>query len=259
VNIVKISDLYKNVLENEKAHQSEINTQNCYETDLANNDSIDKLKQVYRRVLSNHDYSRTGENQNFVSYKHTDGNFLEEIPQDFEKILQRTDYGPEDLYKFCEERHIKPEDDYAGIFISSAAEALQEETIKLPDMSEYNQIGYENTKNLHIEGNVGNWLGQNQEGEIHVEGNSGDVVGCGMWGGKITINKDAGDRIGEDMNRGTIEIKGDAGESIGKNPFNMQNSITKGEIILHGEGNFPENPATKIYKQKNGSRHQLAP
>lgn len=96
---------------------------------------------------------------------------------------------------------------------------------------------------LHIEGDVGHYLGlhlrgditcsghagnfvgcQMQAGRLHVQGNVGDYAGGalvgqrhGMRGGTLIVNGNAGDRLGDQMRRGTILLDGHAGDYCGAN------------------------------------------
>jgi hypothetical protein len=108
-------------------------------------------------------------------------------------------------------------------------------------------LGYKNTKNITVSGDVGGGLGREMEcGTITVEGNAyggiGDrmeggsisvkgsathSVGCGMKNGKITIGGDVENRLGEKMVGGTIEVHGNAGDDVGWN-------MNGGEIHVYG-------------------------
>lgn len=104
---------------------------------------------------------------------------------------------------------------------------------------------YENTKNVVIEGDVGENLGEFMKsgkiivnntgeftgyhmkgGEILVEGEVGNCLGCGMEDGSITVKGNAGDSVGLSMKGGKIVVN-NAGREVGK-------SMTGGEIQVEG-------------------------
>ena len=85
-------------------------------------------------------------------------------------------------------------------------------------------LGYMNTKNITVEGDVGRDVGAYMKsGEIRVGGNADHSVGFQMEGGSITIEGNAGDWIGEDMKGGSITVNGNAGDLVG------------GSVTVHGE------------------------
>ncbi|NYZ74491.1 hypothetical protein H0O00_05080 [Candidatus Micrarchaeota archaeon] len=89
-------------------------------------------------------------------------------------------------------------------------------------------LGYRNTKNIIVNGNVGDYLGEYMEGgTITVEGTAGDRVGCSMEGGTIIVKGNAGDEVGYAMEGGTITVKGNAGDDVGER-------MNGGEIHLNG-------------------------
>ena len=71
-------------------------------------------------------------------------------------------------------------------------------------------IGYNNFKNLTINGNAGRLVGgYMKDGRIEVKGNAGDWVGYGMEGGRIEVKGNAGDGVGCEMKNGEIHINGE--------------------------------------------------
>jgi len=71
-------------------------------------------------------------------------------------------------------------------------------------------IGYKNTKNIDVNGNVGGLIGDGMKGgKITVNGNAGDWVGDCMEDGEITINGNARDGVGGYMEGGKIHLNGD--------------------------------------------------
>jgi hypothetical protein len=108
-------------------------------------------------------------------------------------------------------------------------------------------LGYQNTKNITVSGDVGVQLGRNMEcGSITVEGNadiivgesmkggsifvkgSAAAVGAGMKNGRITVEGDVELGLGSNMTGGTIEVKGNAGQWMGT-------GMLGGEIHIEGE------------------------
>jgi len=138
----------------------------------------------------------------------------------------------------------------AGIFLSalmnnSADNEFYIHTSNLTIPVEF--LGFRNTKNFTVDGNIGINLGVQMEGgaitvkgecmasignmmqggTITVEGSVGDLIGVRMKGGTITVYGNAGNEIGIEMEGGAILVKGRAGRDIG-------NSMNGGEIHLGG-------------------------
>ncbi len=75
--------------------------------------------------------------------------------------------------------------------------------------SSVDDLGWQNTKNITIEGNVGICLGGYMKaGLIVINGNAIDSCGWNMRGGKIIVNGDAEEILGWDMTGGEIEVNG---------------------------------------------------
>jgi len=105
-------------------------------------------------------------------------------------------------------------------------------------------IGYENTKNIDVNGNAGNWVGNGmKDGKITVNGNAGNLVGDEMKDGEITVNGNARNGVGWNMKNGKITVNGNAGDVVG---FEMKG----GEITINGnaEGGVG-------YEMKDGEIH----
>ena len=78
-------------------------------------------------------------------------------------------------------------------------------------------LGYENTKELTIEGNTGNQTGLNMKnGSISVNGNSDDYTGQSMKSGSIIVTGNSGNSTGWGMQGGTLTVKGNTGDSTGR-------------------------------------------
>jgi hypothetical protein len=80
----------------------------------------------------------------------------------------------------------------AGLFLSALINNCKDNdfVINTGHFSEgIDALGYKNTKNLTVVGDVGNFLGDSMQcGTITVEGNAGGVVGAWMTGGEIHID-----------------------------------------------------------------------
>jgi len=120
----------------------------------------------------------------------------------------------------------------AGLFLSALINNCKDEKFVL--ITEHlsmaiDCIGYMNTKQITIQGNVGNYLGRSMEnGLITTYGNAGDSIGFEMNGGSIIIHGNAEDEAGSCMKEGTITIKGNAGRSVG-------HYLHSGTIFLEGD------------------------
>jgi len=89
-------------------------------------------------------------------------------------------------------------------------------------------VGYENTKNIVVNGDVGYSVGQYMKGGlITVNGNAGSQVGTTMEGGTIAVNGNAGWHVGSVMKGGTIVVDGNVGDEVG---FGMEG----GTIVVNG-------------------------
>jgi hypothetical protein len=78
-------------------------------------------------------------------------------------------------------------------------------------------LGYENQKNIIINGNVGYGVGYNMEGgSIAVNGNACNDIGREMKGGSIAVNGNAEDWIGKGMQDGSITVEGNVGVGVGR-------------------------------------------
>lgn len=90
------------------------------------------------------------------------------------------------------------------------------------------RLGYRNTKNITINGDVGAQLGAHmREGSIIVEGDARNFVGLTMEGGSITVDGNAEEFVGFEMKGGRIIIEGNAGYGVGV--------MRGGEIHLKGD------------------------
>jgi len=127
-------------------------------------------------------------------------------------------------------------ENFTGWYLSALINSSKEQDFKI--FTNYltktiDDIGYENVKNIDVNGNVGYGVGDEMKnGEITINGNAGEGVGWDMKNGKITVNGNAGDLVGDGMKNGKIIVNGNAGEGVG---WNMKD----GEITVNGNaGNW---------------------
>jgi formylmethanofuran dehydrogenase subunit C len=93
-----------------------------------------------------------------------------------------------------------------------------------------NWLGYRNTKNIIVKGDVDLYLGyEMKRGSIYVDGDAWGEAGIRMRDGFISINGRAGYDVGLKMSGGKISVRGDGGERIGR-------EITGGVIEIFGNG-----------------------
>jgi len=122
-------------------------------------------------------------------------------------------------------------EDFTGCYLSALINSSKDKDFKI--FTNYlskniDFIGYENAKNIDVNGNVGGRVGWNmKDGEITVNRNVEWGVGWNMKDGKITINGNAGDSVGWRMKRGKIIINGNAGDWVG-------GRMEDGEITING-------------------------
>lgn len=100
----------------------------------------------------------------------------------------------------------------AGIFLSALVNEGQDSDyvihtkhLDYPPVS----LGFANTKNIIVEGNVGHGFGCLMEkGRVIVNGNAYDSLGQTMYGGSITVNGNVSYNIGITSRGGEIHING---------------------------------------------------
>jgi hypothetical protein len=119
----------------------------------------------------------------------------------------------------------------SGLFLSSLINQSEDKDFILHTGSLSDKIydlGYKNTKNLMIKGDIKSCLGRRmKEGKIIIEGNCGTYSGQFMTGGSIEITGDADDQLGDTMKGGKIIVRGNSGKIAG-------NFMENGEIIIFG-------------------------
>ncbi len=118
----------------------------------------------------------------------------------------------------------------AGIFLSALINNSRRadfviHTAHLPPI---HFIGFDNKKNIVVEGDAGNRVGVGMRGgSITVKGDAGHLIGGDMTGGTISVLGNAGSHIGFFMLGGTIIVGKHAGTEVGRR-------MHAGEIILKG-------------------------
>ena len=119
----------------------------------------------------------------------------------------------------------------AGIMLSALINNCREDSfiIHTAHLAEpIHSLGFRNTKNIAVEGNVGFSVGERMEGgSITVKGNAGTMVGDNMKGGVITLQGDAQNYVGDYMEGGRIVVEGNA-------PF-VGLGMVGGEIHVNGD------------------------
>ena len=117
----------------------------------------------------------------------------------------------------------------AGIFLSALINKCPERDFVIHTRHlRIDCLGYKNSKNVIIDGDIGAQLGSYMKGgRITVEGNTRSWSGISMENGEIIINGDCGWAVGQTMTGGKITVKGNAGEDAGK-------CMTGGKIIVNG-------------------------
>lgn len=146
-------------------------------------------------------------------------------------------YDTEELYDFCADTSLEGDD---GLFISAAANAVDADTVQLPELSDVDRVGYQNTTTLHINGDVGDRCGEKMhDGRIRIQGDAGEDTGRNMHGGSLTIEGDVGSYCGRGMAGGAIEVDGDATGSTnhtGEEMARVGQAMTGGRITIKGDG-----------------------
>jgi len=122
-------------------------------------------------------------------------------------------------------------EDFTGLYLNALINKSNDKDFKI--ITNYlskniDYIGYKNRKNIDVNGNAGDWIGNGMKrGEITVNGNVGYRVGLNMEDGKITINGNAGYWVGGDMKNGEITINGNAEGEVGL-------GMKSGKITING-------------------------
>ncbi|MDD5171769.1 MAG: hypothetical protein PHF60_01915 [Candidatus ainarchaeum sp.] len=119
----------------------------------------------------------------------------------------------------------------AGVFLSALINNGNDTDYvvhTLPSLGQFHEIGWENTKNIVVKGDIesGGW--RMSAGRIIVEGDVSNTVGTGMTGGTIVVEGNVSFMVGLGMEGGRIIVKGDVEGSVG-------NTMRDGEIYLEGD------------------------
>ena len=102
---------------------------------------------------------------------------------------------------------------FTGLYLSALINSSKDKDFKI--FTNYlsktiHEIGYKNTKNIDVNGNVGVAVGwYMKDGEITINRNAGAFVGWDMKDGEITINGNVGDEVGSGMKDGKIHLNGE--------------------------------------------------
>ena len=128
----------------------------------------------------------------------------------------------------------------AGLFLSALINRSEDSefVIHTSHLSKpVNTLGYRNTKNIAVDGDVGHGVGSRmKDGSITIDGNADNKVGQRMGGGIIAVAGKAGDSIGHEMTGGIITVGGDAGESVGG--WMQNGAITVRGYVGPGAGKY---------------------
>ncbi|MFB6158245.1 MAG: hypothetical protein ABEJ95_01140 [Candidatus Nanohalobium sp.] len=157
-----------------------------------------------------------------------------------------------------------------GIFASAFIEILDNEIVSIPSV-DVEGIGYGNTSNIRVEGDVkaGSFCDKMSGGNVIVEGDITDTLGNGMTGGEIEVRGDA-DTVLDNEDSSTIKIEGDLRRYLGvggttRVSGNLE-EITglgiAGEVYVEGEINnlgidLPED--VTIYQKQDGNWTEVFP
>ena len=132
-------------------------------------------------------------------------------------LLQGIDYSAEDIRRMCialaEFQDEKWFSVKAGYFLSALINNGKEKNYVLSVhhlVEPICRLGRSNTKNITIEGDVGERLGDGMTGgRIIVNGNADSYAGAWLRGGRIEINGDVCAQVGDCMQGGEIHINGE--------------------------------------------------
>lgn len=168
--------------------------------------------------------------------------------------VKQLDYSASDVENFSlilsEFQNEKQFSVRAGVMLSALINSGKDDnyvvhTRHLDTQIDY--LGYENTKNIIVDGDAGGLLGhamkrgriivkgsvgvglgdEMHDGEIIVEKDAGYAAGSFMKGGKIRIEENADDNLGQMMSDGLIIVRGNAGRTVGS-------GMKGGTILMQG-------------------------
>jgi formylmethanofuran dehydrogenase subunit C len=144
-------------------------------------------------------------------------------------------------------------------------------------------ICYQNTKNITVKGDAGDWCGGDmkggsitvngnagarvggymKDGAITVKGNSGAIAGERMEGGSITVNGDTEYGAGSEMWGGTVTIEGNTGPSVGYNMIGCRIDVKGdaqtwvGRQMHGGRITVAGNPGGRVGPHMNGGEIRI--
>lgn len=215
---MKQSELYREVLESNSEPSQESFELGEYDLDDIG-DLYDDFKHAVDRLEGEDDFE--------TNLDYTDGK--EELYEVTESLLENRDYQSEELAQFASENL---EGQYDGIFLSAAINQMNDERIELPALNDLELIGWKNTKEVAIYGDVKAEIGKEmQGGKIEVVGDAEEKVGESMTGGEITINGQNHEKAGWKMQGGSIEIE----NGTANNTAYVGDGMKDGEIIVKSD------------------------
>lgn len=150
---------------------------------------------------------------------------LPNIGGEYDKILQLIGdigYSSKDVEKFSIGLVEFEEDDCfrtVGLFLSALINNCKDNDFVIHTQNLrwlINSLGFRNTKNIVVNGNVGRFTGDDmQGGSIVVNGHTEIWLGVRMKGGSITVKGSTAQQVGENMEGGSIIVEGDTGHWVG--------------------------------------------
>lgn len=209
---MKASDLFRDVLERDEDQElnadADYNAEN--DPDAGGLEALEESYEQYKEEISD------------IGLEH---DRKLEIAED---IVGEIDFSNWDLNKLIDDLSKKDgfHDQDQGVFVSGAINELGEHklpnriTKKLEDLSGMRGIGFRNTADLKIEGDVGyqvnsnevSLLSNSESGTIVIEGNVYADLGRGMTGGTVIVKGDAEPYHGipNSMHGGEVCVEGSA-------------------------------------------------
>jgi len=132
-------------------------------------------------------------------------------------LIKRINPSSCDIEKFCialaqfqEEKDFRNK---AGFFLSALANHCQDHDVIIRTdhlLKRVNFLGYKNSRNIIVEGGVGEAIGILMlDGRLVINGDTLQAAGDGMMGGKLVINGFAGHGVGIRMRNGEIYLESD--------------------------------------------------
>jgi hypothetical protein len=132
-------------------------------------------------------------------------------------LTKRINLSSCDIERFCialaqfqEEKDFRNK---AGFFLSGLANHCQDHDVIIRTshlFKRVNFLGYKNSRNITVEGDVGDGIGiLMHDGMLVVNGDALQAAGDGLIGGKLVINGFAGHGVGVRMRNGEIHLESD--------------------------------------------------